>query len=90
MAVHFRKKKPSVTESHGERAQAFFIQMRGLHGDARNMTLLQAQIDVETIRAVETLTSATDRASIIAVVLNVVLVGIGLAGTVLGALALAK
>ena len=56
----------------------------------RVTTVLQAEIDVEAIGAIETLTAATNRASRITVILNTILVALGVAGTVLGSLALAR
>ena len=64
--------------------------MTQVYGVGRDMTLMEARLAVESILAIETITAATDRASRIAVILNVVLVVIGIAGTVLGCLALAR
>jgi hypothetical protein len=83
----FRRPSPSSDHSHGETAIQILINITQVYCVGRDMTLLEARLAVESILAIETLTAATDRASRIAVILNIVLVVIGVAGTVLACLA---
>jgi hypothetical protein len=87
-AMGFRRRTKLATISHSARAVEIHLKAREFGGDSRNMALARAEMDIEAIAATEDLTAATERASRIAVILNVVLIAGTIAGVVLGSLAL--